>query len=246
MEKIILNANKRKALGRKVKAIRRKGLLPANIYGKKVKSEAIEIALSDFEKVYKKAGETGVVEIQLDGEVRPVLIHNIQYDPVKTIPLHADFYQVDLKEKVTAKVHIVLVGEAVAVSNKVGVLLTQLDEVEVEALPTDLPDKIEVKVDGLSDVGQAIKVGDIKLSDKVKILTPGERNIVEVAPLVSKEAEKLAAEEEAAKAAAAASAAEAEAAPAAATEAPEGTSAATPASGEAKKEETSKAPPAKS
>lgn len=207
MEKHTLNAKKRSVLGRKVKSLRRSGLMPGNIYGKKVKSQSIEISLSDFEKVYKKAGETGLVELMLGSQVHPVLIHNIQYDPVKSTPLHADFFQVDLHEKVAAKVPVILVGTAGAVSNKVGVLLTLLDQIEVEALPADLPDKIEIKVEGLSQVNQSIKVSDIKLSDKVKILADQTLDVVKVAPLVSKEAEKLAAEEEAAKAAAAAEAA---------------------------------------
>lgn len=206
MDKITLSAQKRTVVGRKIKKLRKEGILPANIYGKKVSSVSISLSQSDFDKVYKKAGETGLIELTLEGKVRPVLIHNIQYDPVSGKHLHADFYQVDLKEKVTARVPVVLIGVAPAVSLRVGVLLTQIDELEVEALPSDLPDKVEVNVDGLSSVDQTIKVADIKLSDKVKILTSLDREIVKVAPLVSKEAEKQAAEEEAAKAAAAAEA----------------------------------------
>ncbi len=227
MEKYTLNAKKRTIVGRKVKQIRKAGNLPANIYGKKVKSQSIEVSLSEFEKIYKKAHETGLVELMLDSKAHPVLIHNIQYDPVKMTPLHADFFQVDLHEKVAAKVPVILVGDAPAVSGKAGVLLTLLDQIEVEALPADLPEKIEIKVDGLSTVDQAIKVADIKLSDKIKIITVLDLDVVKVAPLVSKEAEKLAAEEEAAKAAAAAEAAATtitgEAAPTVSAEAPAAT-----------------------
>jgi large subunit ribosomal protein L25 len=243
MEKYQLNAKKRAVLGKKVKRLRKSGFLPANIYGKKVKSESVELALVDFEKVFKRSGKTGLIELLVDGKSHPVLIHNIQYDPVKSTPLHADFYQVDLHEKVAAKVPVVLIGVAPAVSGKVGVMLTLLNQIEVEALPADLPDKVEIKVDHLSEVNQSIKVSDIKLSDKVKILADSKLDVVKIAPLVSKEAEKLAAEEEVAKAAAAAEAAAA--APAAegevasAAEAPTAeTAAAAPT--EVKKEETPK------
>lgn len=204
MEKHTLTAKKRILSGRKVKRLRKQGILPANIYGKKVKSQAIEISLKDFDRVYSQTGETGLIELHLDTEARPVLIHNVQYDPVHSFPLHADFFQVSLKEKVTTKVPVELVGESPAVVNKVGVLLTLISEIEVEALPADLPDKIIVDVRRLTDLDQLIKISDIKVSDKVVILTPSETTLLSVAPLVSKEAEKMVQEEEAAKAAAAA------------------------------------------
>jgi len=143
----------------------------------------------------------------VDSEKRPVLIHNIARHPVSEKILHVDFLQVDLKEKVVAKVPLVTIGEAKAVKDKAGVLLTLLSEVEVEALPSDLPEKIEYDVTNLTNVGELIKVGNLKVSDKVKILTDNNLDIVKVAPFVSKEAEKMAAEEKAAAEAAAAAAA---------------------------------------
>lgn len=217
MEKVQLQAGLRTIAGRKVKTLRKSGLLPGNIYGKKTKSMAISIPLSDFEKVHKKVGETGIVELVIGKEARPVLIRNIQHEPLKGMAIHVDFFQVDLHEKVQAKVPVEIIGTAPAVTSKLGVLLTLLDEVEVEALPQDIPEKISVDVGSLSEVGAIIKVGDITNIAKVKLLTPGDREIIKVAPLVSKEAEKQAAEEEAAKAAQAAAAvpAAAEGAPAA-------------------------------
>ena len=223
MDKHTLKAAKRNLSGRKVKQLRKEGILPANVYGKKIKSQAVQLPEKELLAVYAKAGQTGLVDLVVDGQSKPVLIHNIQLDPVTNRPLHADFMQVDLKEKVTAKVALETVGESQAVKDKQGVLLNILSEVEVEALPADLPEKIEVDVASLSAVDQVIKVSELKVSDKVKILTPGELEVIKVAPLVSKEAEKMAAEE----AAAAAAAAAAQAAPAAG--AGEGKEAATPA-----------------
>ncbi len=206
MDKHTLKANKRTVLGHKVKNLRKQGLLPANIYGKKVKSLAVEVAEKDFTSVFAKVGETGLIELTVGDEKKPVLVHNVAYNPVTDKPLHVDFFQVDLKEKVTAKVKLVMIGESPAVKDKVGVLLTIISDVEVEALPSDLPDKIEVDITVLSALDQTLKVSDLKVSDKIKILTNSASEIIKVAPLVSKEAEKMAAEEAAAAAAAAASA----------------------------------------
>lgn len=235
MEKHSLKAKKRTLSGRKVKQLRKQGFLPANVYGKNVKSAAIEVLLKDFEAVFAKAGETGLIELSVDNDLRPVLIHNVQYHAVRSNPLHVDFLQVNLKEKVTTKVPVELIGDSPAVLNKVGVLLTLISELEVEALPGDLPDKIEISVVTLSDIDQTVKVSDLKISDKVKILTLPDTTVVQVAPLVSKEAEKQAQEDEAAKVQAAA-----EAAPADATGAPQAASSAEPTPSQEQKKEESK------
>lgn len=210
MKKHSLSATARDLVGRKVKNLRKQGLIPANIYGKKVKSITISVTLDDFIKVYKEAGESGLIELTLGKEVRPVLIHNLQIDPIRSNPLHVEFYQVDLKEKVRTKVPVEFTGEPVAVANKIGVLLTITDEVEVEALPADLPEKFTVDVSALAEVDTELKVKDIKAVSGVTILTDPELTLVKIGALISKEAEKQAAEEAAAAAAAAVEAAPAE------------------------------------
>ena len=191
MEKHTLSASKRTVLGRKVKKLRQSGLLPANVYGKKISSQAVQVNRKDFETVFSKAGETTLVDLKLEKKTIPVLIHNIAYDPIDTTPLHADFYQVDLKEKVTTKVPVVVTGESPAVRDKIGVVLTIVSEVEVEALPQDLLEKIEVDVSKLTQVDSSIKVGELSLSEKVKVLTEANLDVVKIAPLISKEAEAL-------------------------------------------------------
>ncbi len=203
MKKYKLQATKRELFGRKVKKIRREGLLPATVYGKKIKSASLAVDQSAFAKVYADAGETGLVELNLGSEIRPVLIHNVQIDPVDSAPLHVEFFQVDLKEKVRTKVPLVFVGESPAVAQKQGVLLTVLDEVEVEALPTQLPEKIEVDVSGLTQVNQEFKVNQLSVPAEVTLLTEGELTVVKIGALVSREAEAEAAAEAAAAAAAA-------------------------------------------
>lgn len=198
MKRQKLTVEKRKILGKKVKKLRKDGFLPANIYGKDVKSVSVQVKLKDFEKIYKEVGETGLLDIEVDGEIRPVLIHNLQIEPVGRTPLHADFYQVNLKEKVKTMVPVIAIGEPKAVVDKVGTLLQTLSEVEVEALPEDLPEKIEINVEPMAVLDEQITIADIKAPKGVEILSDPSQVIVKIAELVSKEAEEQAAQEAAA------------------------------------------------
>lgn len=198
MKKVTLKVEPRKVLGKKVKKLRKEGILPGNIYGKDVKSEAVQLPEKEFLNTFKEVGETGLVELQLDGKVRPVLIHNVQYETLTNAPLHADFYQVNLKEKVKTMVPLTFVGEPAAVTNKVGILLEQLSEIEVEALPTDLPEHVEVNVEKLANVDEQITVGDIKAPSGVTVLSDASQVVAKIGELVTKEAAEEAAREAAA------------------------------------------------
>jgi len=188
-EKVSLKVEKRKVLGKKVKKLRKEGILPANIYGKNVKSLAVQVSLKEFLPIYKKVGETGIVEIMVEGEKTPrhALIHNVQKDPVTDQLLHADFHQVSLTEKITASIPVELVGESPAVAQKLGVLIQPLSEVEVEALPTELPEQFTVDISGLKEVDQAITVGDLKPPAGVKILTSEKEILVKINPPTKEE-----------------------------------------------------------
>lgn len=184
-----LEAEKRDITGRKVKKLRRDGVLPANVFGKKVKSQAVQVNLKTFQTIYSEVGETGVVDLVLKGdkEPRPILIQNVQLHPVSDLPLHADLRQVSLKEKVTASIPVEIVGESPAVKEKIGVLIQPLTEVEVEALPTDLPENFEVEVGSLAQVDDALTVGDLKVPAGVTVLTEAEQVLVKVEPAVQEE-----------------------------------------------------------
>lgn len=194
MKKYTLQGNKRDIVGRKVKALRKSGIIPATVYGKKVTSESVSVPLDAFLKVYSQAGETGVVELSINGSEKPVLIHHVQRDPVDSSILHIEFYQVDLKEKVRTRVPLEVVGESPAVLEKKGVVLTLISEIEVEALPTDLPERIEVDVSKLTDVDQEIQVSGLRVPSGVEVLTDKDVSVVKIGELVSKEAEAQAAE----------------------------------------------------
>lgn len=163
-----LKSKKRTITGRKVKKLRKEGILPANIYGKGIKSQAIEIPLKEFSKIYSKTGETGLVELIIDtAKPRTILIHNVQKDVVSGDFLHVDFRQVDLTKKIIAAVPIVVKDEAPAVSIG-GVQIQIMNEIEVEALPSDLPEKIEADVKKLEEIGQSLTAKELKY-DKKKI-----------------------------------------------------------------------------
>ena len=163
-----LESKKRTITGRKVKSLRKEGILPANIYGKGIKSLAIEMPLKEFSKIYSKAGETGLIELIIAGtKPKTTLIHNVQKDVVSGDFLHVDFRQVDLTKKIIAAVPIVVKDEAPAVSIG-GVQIQIMDEIEVQALPADLPEKIEVDVSKLEKIGQSIAVKDL-IYDKNKV-----------------------------------------------------------------------------
>jgi len=183
MDKHILKAEKRKILGQKVKTLRKEGVLPANIYGKKVKSLAIQIPLNEFEKIYKEAGETGIIEITVDKSKRSVLINNVQLHPVSDLPLHVDFLQIDLKEKVTADVPVDFVGESPAEKSGLGTVVQYINEIEVEALPTNLPEKFEVDLSKLTEVGKTVLAKDLDVdTKKVEIKSDLEQILVKVEP----------------------------------------------------------------
>jgi large subunit ribosomal protein L25 len=183
MDKKILKAQERTLSGRKVKNVRKQGFLPGNVYGKKIKSQAVQVDRKEFELVYKEVGETGLVTLQLDKEELPVLVSNVQKHPISDEIIHIDFRQVDLKAKVTAEVPVEVIGESPAEKQGVGTVVQYLKEVQIEALPADLLEKFEVDTSTLSEVDQAIYVKDLKIdASKIEIKTNGDEIVVKVEP----------------------------------------------------------------
>lgn len=197
MNRVGLKAEKREITGKKVKKLRNEGITPANIYGKNFESLSIQLPIKDFESVYSQVHETGLVDLQIDKDTHPVLIHNVQRNPINQMPIHVDFYKVNLKEKVKASIPVIATDEAKAEKDKVGALMQPLNEVEVEALPTELPENIQVSVEHLAEIDDHILVSDLKAPSGVEILTNPEETVFRIAELVSQEAEQLEAEEEA-------------------------------------------------
>ncbi|HVZ58407.1 MAG TPA: 50S ribosomal protein L25 [Patescibacteria group bacterium] len=187
MSRPTLNAIPRTALGKKVKKLRRDGQLPANVYGKGLASLAIQVATKDFKDIFSEVGETGLIDLKVNEQTHPVLVKNLQMDFRSNTPLHVDFYEVNLKEKVKAMVPLVLVGEAKAVAENVGTLLQTLNEVEVEALPTELPENIEVNIENLAEVDDQITIADLATPTGVTILTDEGQVVAKIAEIVVEE-----------------------------------------------------------
>jgi large subunit ribosomal protein L25 len=188
MTKNILKAQKRTITGRKVKKLRKEGILPSSVYGKGVSSLSIQVNSKDFLKLKKEVGESGLIYLDLDSnEEKPVLIANFQVHPVSELPVHVDFLQVNLKEAVKTEIPIELIGEPIAVSEGKGILIQPGSTVEVEALPTDLPEKIEIDVANLAEVDDAIFVKDIKVDSSIKILSDPEELIAKISAMAKEE-----------------------------------------------------------
>lgn len=198
MNKFSIKAEKRTVLGSKVKQLRRQGILPANVFGKTIPSQAIQVNLVEFNRIYKQAGETGLVWVSIEGEdkERPTLVTGVTNNPVSGNKVHVDFHQVNLKEKVTSHVPVEIVGEAQLIKDGLAVLDTHLDEIEVEALPTDIPENITFDISSLKEIGDHLKVSSVSLPAGVTLVTDPETVVVslgepqkEEEPLVTEVAE---------------------------------------------------------
>jgi large subunit ribosomal protein L25 len=214
MATIDLQATSRDARGSHNKPLRREGRVPAVLYGHNVEPRAITTEAKLLHRVWMRAGRTQLVDLTVDGgSAQKVLVREMQIDPRSNRPIHADFFAVNLLEKLTAEVPVVLAGESPAVVDaKVGTLQQLVNTLRVECLPADLPAQFSVDVSGLTEIDQGIHVRDIPLPDGVALVhVDPDELVVKVAALriaVEGEAEEAAAAAEAAEAAEEAAAAE--------------------------------------
>ncbi len=179
-----LPAEPRTVTGKKVQKLRTTGFIPATVYGKTTQPLSITVGEPQFAKVYAITGETGLIELTIEGKIHPVLVHTVQKDPVYNTVLHIEFHQVDLKEKVHAEIPLEFIGEPLAVKEKLGIFLSLIDHVEVEALPTELPEKIEVDCTHLAAVNDQIVVANLPVPSHVTMLTDGEVIVAKIGAFV--------------------------------------------------------------
>ena len=185
-----LTAEPRTVLGKKVARLRRAGKLPANIYGRNVPSTAITLDTHDFELLYRHLLPTTVIDLRVDGQMRPVLLAKADVNPRTSRLVHIEFKQVNLREKVQASVRVVGVGRSELMARGEAILLQSLDAVEVSALPDDLPPNVEVDLAALIDFNAAIHVGDLPLDhSKIDLLTPRDELVFKLAPPQRREEE---------------------------------------------------------
>jgi len=200
MEKVVLKATKREVLGRKVGALRRAGKLPAVLYGHGIASTPIMLEAHEAALKLSHVTSSSLMMIDLAGKEYPALVREKQRDYLKNRLLHVDFQVISMTEKITTKVGIELTGTAPVVKALSAVIVTVLNELEIECMPQDLPERVVIDISGLTEIGAAIHVRDVIISDRVKILgDPAETIVVASATREEKVvAEEAPAEEEAA------------------------------------------------
>jgi large subunit ribosomal protein L25 len=172
-ERVIIKAAPRTVLGKKVATLRRQGRLPANVYGKGIESQAVDIDAREFQRTIKSAGLRAMIQLDIEGEKqsRYVILRGIDRKGGTGDPIHIDFFQVDPEQPIQANVPLRLVGEAPAVRDLAGTLLPGIDVVAVRSRPLDIPDSLEVDLGGLTGFDVTLTVGDVKAPKGVDILT---------------------------------------------------------------------------
>lgn len=183
-----LKAQIRKELGKKTKVLRRAGFLPAVLYGESVPSCPIAVPYKDFERAYRETGESTLLKLELEGKPFNVLIYDIKKDALSGNPLHADFYAVRMDKEIRTKIPVEFFGESPAVKNEGGILVKVLQEIEIEALPQNLPHGLRVDLTILSTIGTRLFIKDILLPKGVKVITNPEEVVVLVEAPRSEEA----------------------------------------------------------
>lgn len=169
--------------------LRAKGFIPAVIYGMGKDSVSIAIETKVFIKAWQEAGESTTVTLELDGEKITTLIHDLQKDVVRGTPIHADFLRIDNNKPISVNVPVILDGVSPAVKGSLGVLIHSLHEVEIEALPKDLPHDLHVDISGLDAVDSHISVSNIVVPKGVTILTPGTEIVASITAQVEEKEE---------------------------------------------------------
>ena len=178
MEKVVIKAEKRDVIGKQVKAMRRAGKLPAVIYGRHTDPIIVTLDAHSASLALGRLTSSSLVTIDLDGTEYPALVREKQRDYIKNRLLHVDFLTVSLNETLHANVAVTLVGISGAVKDYNAVLVTNLQSLAVESLPADLPERIDVDISVLARPGEGIRVRDLVVSDKVRLLDDPDTMVV--------------------------------------------------------------------
>ena len=181
MTKFVLKTENRTVKGKKVKKLRREGLLPLNLFGKEIKSIALTAKFLDFRKIYQKAKTTQVVYVSVGQKEYPTLVQNIQIHPVSRVILHADLKKIDLKEKTEVEVPVETIGELDVVKSGEADLMILENAVWVECLPTKIPEKIVIDISKLEGIGSEVKIKDLPQSQEYQYLGEPEQIVLQIA-----------------------------------------------------------------
>lgn len=170
MDKLVLKADQREVLGKAVKKLRAQGKVPVVAYGHGFEPQALEVDAREADKVYHAAGSSKIISLKVgDGRARNALIHDAQTDPLTGALVHADLYLVRMDEELKAEVPLHFTGETPLVYQQEGTLVKGLEAVEVECLPANLPESLEVDISALDEFDKSLTLADIKLPEGVKL-----------------------------------------------------------------------------
>lgn len=190
MQEIILNAAFRDNKDN-VEDLRASGLVPAVVYGKKQETKSIVINSKDFKKALAEAGESSVVILKTPSGDINTLIHDYTLDPVKSHPTHADFLAIDMNKEVEVALPIEFIGEAPAVKQGLGVLSKSMNEIEISALPKNLPHNIQIDLSVLTELGSQIHVSDITLPKGATMISEGDEVIAVITAIKEEKEEEV-------------------------------------------------------
>ncbi len=183
MQSITLKSKERKVRGKKNSALRAQGSVPGVVYGQGKTTAIIDVDNKELDKIYHEAGTSRLIELVVDDKPPVnVLFHDVQVNPLSQQITHFDLYTVKMDEKIKTEVPLQFTGEAPAVHSLNAILVKNLEEIEIETLPGNLPEKIEVNLDSLVEIGQSIAVGDLKMPEGVSLVTDAEEMIVKTDP----------------------------------------------------------------
>jgi large subunit ribosomal protein L25 len=184
---IDIQVKKREIFGKRVKTLRSEGLIPAELYGHKIENAHLSVPVKEFSKLYKAVGESTVINLILDGKKMPALIHDVSIDALSDQFSHVDFYAVNMDEKIKTAIPLSFIGEAPAIKIG-GVLVKSMKELEVEALPGDLPQHIDVDLSTLVEIHNSIHVKDLDINaKKVKIFIDPEAVVATIIEMAKEE-----------------------------------------------------------
>ncbi len=165
----------------KLSTVRLNGMVPSVVYGASMENTQISVSSIEFIKVFKDAGESSTIVLDMGNKKVDVLIHDVQFDPVKSFPLHIDFLAVDMNKPVEVSIPLEFTGVAPAEKSGLGTLVKALHEVEIKALPKDLPHNFTIDISSLATLEDKIHVSDIKVGSGITMLTDGEEIVALVA-----------------------------------------------------------------
>ena len=189
MDEVVFNADLRQVIGKKVKNLRREGLLPAVVYGHNIEPIPITLNYREANKTFDTISSSTLVILDIDGEKHYTLVREKQINPVRRSIIHVDFQAVSLTETVRTDVNLNFIGEAPAVETYLAIIVPNLEQLSIECLPTSLPDRIDVDISGLTEIGENILVSGVTAPEGVEILNDPEDVVVVVIPPAAEEEE---------------------------------------------------------